>query len=113
MKGAKKLGLGIGNWVLAKEARALWLSPEPKPRKQRLSTGIYHLLQRTDELPATPAFFRHLCNFCSVVDIRICEVAKMCDKKDSYGYEWLWCAKIPSGSHLTEMLALICWASLR
>jgi len=25
----------------------------------------------------------------------------------------LWCAKIPSGSHLTEMLALICLASLR
>jgi len=25
----------------------------------------------------------------------------------------LWCAKIPSGSHLTEMLALICSASLR
>jgi hypothetical protein len=26
--------------------------------------------------------------------------------------ENLWYAKIPSGSHLVEMLALICWASL-
>ncbi len=31
---------------------------------------------------------RHVCNFRSVVNVPICEVAKMPDRKDSCGYEW-------------------------
>jgi hypothetical protein len=40
VKGAKKLGVRVGNWLLAKEARALWELPDAKTLKGKRDRAI-------------------------------------------------------------------------
>jgi integrase len=44
VKGAKKLGVGVGNWLLANEARALWELPDAKTLKGKIDRAILSLL---------------------------------------------------------------------
>ena len=44
VKGAKKLGFRVGNWLLANEARALWESPDAKTLKGKRDRAILSLL---------------------------------------------------------------------
>lgn len=44
VRGAKKLGVRIGNWLLAKEARALWELPDTKTLKGKRDQAILALL---------------------------------------------------------------------
>lgn len=44
VKGAKKLGVRVGNWLLAKEARALWELPGTKTLKGKRDQAILSLL---------------------------------------------------------------------
>ena len=47
-----------------------------------------------------------------MLDMLILKIVAL-DPSHGYAIAQLWYAKIPSGSHLTEMLALICSAFLR
>jgi site-specific recombinase XerD len=44
VKGAKKLGFRVGNWLLANEARALWELPDAKTLKGKRDRAILSLL---------------------------------------------------------------------
>jgi len=44
VKGAKKLGVRAGNWLLANEARALWELPDAKTLKGKRDRAILSLL---------------------------------------------------------------------
>jgi site-specific recombinase XerD len=44
VKGAKKLGVRVGNWLLANEARALWELPDAKTLKGKRDRAILSLL---------------------------------------------------------------------
>ena len=44
VKGAKKLGVRVGNWLLDKEARALWELPDHKTLKGKRDRAILSLL---------------------------------------------------------------------
>jgi site-specific recombinase XerD len=44
IKGAKKLGVRVGNWLLANEARALWELPDAKTLKGKRDRAILSLL---------------------------------------------------------------------
>jgi integrase len=44
IKGAKKLGVRVGNWLLANEARALWELPDGKTLKGKRDRAILSLL---------------------------------------------------------------------
>jgi site-specific recombinase XerD len=44
VKGAKKLGVRLGNWLLAEEARALWQSPDTKTLKGKRDRAILSIL---------------------------------------------------------------------
>lgn len=44
VKGANKLGVRVGNWLLAKEARVLWQSPDNNTLKGKRDQAILSLL---------------------------------------------------------------------
>src|SRR5262249_34304796 len=44
VKGAKKLGIRLGNWLSASEARALWRSPDAETLKGRRDRAIIAVL---------------------------------------------------------------------
>ena len=44
MKGAKKLGVRVGNWLAAKQASALWQLPDKKTLKGKRDRAILSLL---------------------------------------------------------------------
>ena len=44
VKGAKKLGIRLGNWLLASEARALWQSPDAETLKGKRDRAIIAVL---------------------------------------------------------------------
>src|SRR5260370_18086917 len=44
VKGAKKLGVRVGNWLLANEARALWELPDAKTLKGKRDRASLSLL---------------------------------------------------------------------
>lgn len=45
VKGAKKLGIRLGNWLFANEARALWQSPDTETLKGKRDRAIIAVLR--------------------------------------------------------------------
>jgi site-specific recombinase XerD len=44
VKGAKKLGVRLGNWLTAEEARRFWETPNPETLKGKRDRGILAVL---------------------------------------------------------------------
>jgi hypothetical protein len=72
VKGAKKLGYRLGNWLTAEEARTLWQLPDPATLKGTRAicgqgaSGLIHSAIETKTTPANPIFERIIQSFAPV-----------------------------------------------